>query len=533
MKIGRVSLQTEQTILTGLIVFFGVILLRSTWLCDDAYITYRTVDNLAEGFGPVWNTDERVQGFTNPLWMLLLTFFYLFTKEIFFTSHLLQIALSLAAVILLAHKVALTRYHSLMLMTAVILSKAFVDFSSSGLENALIHFILAAFYTVYFGSVAPRRRLTLTLLASAGALTRMDTVLLFIPPIAHEVWGRFREAGRPALKRDLVHLGLGLLPFLIWELFALIYYGFPFPNTAYSKLGTGIPLGELAAQGIYYLFNSLNRDPLTLGITMLALVFAAVQRKPRHLAVAGGIVFYLIYVVRVGGDFMSGRFLSASFLAGVILLSRIVVQRERLYFGSISALMLILSGIVLFPTINGGYTERFKSARDSNGITDARRSGIREAGLIHTSRKHPLPRNKWITRGRRYRKERADYPVLGGVGYTGYYAGPEVHIIDIYGLTEPLLARFPTGKPVHEDTWRIGHFRRKLPEGYRKTLQTKQNVIADPNLAKYYDKLRLVVSGDLFSGARLLAVVKMNLGLYDHWLEAFVEAHPDLWLFPR
>jgi hypothetical protein len=42
-------------------------------MSDDAYITLRTVDNWVNGRGLVWNTAERVQTYTHPLWMLLLS----------------------------------------------------------------------------------------------------------------------------------------------------------------------------------------------------------------------------------------------------------------------------------------------------------------------------------------------------------------------------------------------------------------------------------------------------------------------------
>ena len=42
------------------------------WLCDDAYISLRTVDNWVAGRGLRWNAFERVQSFTHPLWLLLL-----------------------------------------------------------------------------------------------------------------------------------------------------------------------------------------------------------------------------------------------------------------------------------------------------------------------------------------------------------------------------------------------------------------------------------------------------------------------------
>lgn len=48
-------------------------------LFDDAMISMRYAKNLAHGLGLVWNPGgERVEGFTNPLWVLYMSFFYLF-----------------------------------------------------------------------------------------------------------------------------------------------------------------------------------------------------------------------------------------------------------------------------------------------------------------------------------------------------------------------------------------------------------------------------------------------------------------------
>lgn len=534
LKFNRItSLKMKEIVPIGLMVLFFIVVLRGTWLCDDAYITYRTVDNLVNGYGPVWNTDERVQGFTNPLWMLLLSLFHLFSGEVFFTAHLLQIVLSLATALILVYKVSLTRFHASAALTALILSKAFVDFSSSGLENALIHLTLVSFYAVYFGRRTSRRLLYLSLLASAGMLTRMDTSLLIIVPLIYELVARFRTLeDKSQIKGDLKHVVLGVLPFAVWVLFALFYYGFPFPNTAYSKLGTEIPLNELLGQGVFYLFNSLNLDPITLAIMALAVSLAAKIRSPECLTAAGSVVLYLFYVIRVGGDFMSGRFLSSVFLLAVIIISRISVEKEKHYTIFLFTAFIVLGGIGQFPSLTNFYAKS-RRVKDKNGIVDTSRVGTREAGLLNYSRTRPLPQADWVKRGKKFKKKNRKYPVLGGVGYTGYYAGPKIHIIDIYGLTEPLLARFPTGKPVHGKTWRIGHFRRKVPKGYRETLMSGENVITDENLAKYFDKLRLITSGNLFSWERFVAIVKMNFGFYDDRLEAFVKAHPDLWLFPK
>jgi hypothetical protein len=54
---------------------------------DDAYFTFRTIDNFVHGYGLRWNIAERVQAYTHPLWLLLLTPFYWITGEPFLHVH--------------------------------------------------------------------------------------------------------------------------------------------------------------------------------------------------------------------------------------------------------------------------------------------------------------------------------------------------------------------------------------------------------------------------------------------------------------
>ena len=56
-----------------LCLIFLAVLLRTAWLSDDALITFRTVLNFTHGYGLTFNVAERVQAYTHPLWMLMLT----------------------------------------------------------------------------------------------------------------------------------------------------------------------------------------------------------------------------------------------------------------------------------------------------------------------------------------------------------------------------------------------------------------------------------------------------------------------------
>ena len=156
------------------LLLFAVIVVRLAWLSDDAYITFRVVDNAVAGLGLTWNPAERVQAYTHPLWLFLLLAGRLATGELYYTAIWLSVALSVAAAALVAYR--RPPLVAALGVAVLALSRAFVDFSTSGLENALSHLLLAAFLALWFGRPpeAPgfddRRLFALALLAGLLAL---------------------------------------------------------------------------------------------------------------------------------------------------------------------------------------------------------------------------------------------------------------------------------------------------------------------------------------------------------------------------
>ena len=136
-------------------------------------------------------------------------------------------------------------------------------------------------------------------------------------------------------------------------------------------------------------------------------------------------------------------------------------------------------------------------------ITDERAKYYHNTGLLRAlQQSNPLPDHDWALEGR---ADRATAPAVvekGSVGFYGYFAGPEVYVVDLLGLGNPLLARLQPADP----DWRIGHFGRLMPEGYRETLETGENRIADPHLAVLRQAPALIIRGDLFDG-RLRAIL--------------------------
>lgn len=102
----------------------------------------------------------------------------------------------------------------------------------------------------------------------------------------------------------------------------------------------------------------------------------------------------------------------------------------------------------------------------------------------------------------------------------GYYAGYEPILIDTRALADPLLARLPVSPT---KGWRIGHFTRDIPPGYVHARRTGDTSRMGPAIAQYYEKLRLVTSGDLWDKERLKTILGFQLGWYDGWLNEYIK----------
>ena len=495
---------------------YALVVLQNAWLCDDAFITYRTADNLINGYGLTWNAGERVQTFTNPLWLFAISAAYALSGEIYYTAIFVGWLASVLAVFLVLSRVAPDGRSALLGGLFFVASKAFIDYSTSGLENPLTHLILALFIWSYLRR--PQALLPLALLAGLATFNRMDSLLLYLPALL-SVWWSQRST------RTLGTLALGFAPFVLWECFAIIYYGFPFPNTAYAKLGAGPSSGERILLGIYYALNSLQFDPLTLGAVAASLALVLWKRKVHLLPLALGAMLYILYTVRIGGDFMSGRFFTAPYLVAVALLLHIdLLPRGRSW--------LVAPGLVLAlallsphpPLLNGpAYGQGYQSDPSYAGHgVDERAFYHPYTGLLNAIAQPDtlFPIHGWADWGRRLHTF-ADQGLPAVVtwpfvGFIGFYAGPESHLLDVLGLGDPLTARLPM---LAEADWRIGHYKRVLPEGYLETYLYDSNLIADPDLARYYDQLKIIISGNLFTTERWKAIWKMNTGQYDHLID--------------
>mgnify|MGYP001770324793 CR=1 FL=1 len=83
-----------QSLWLVLATLYVVIVWRTAWVGDDAFITLRTVDNFVHGYGLRWNVAERVLSYTHPLWMFVVLAVYAVTREPFYSLIALGMVVS-------------------------------------------------------------------------------------------------------------------------------------------------------------------------------------------------------------------------------------------------------------------------------------------------------------------------------------------------------------------------------------------------------------------------------------------------------
>lgn len=489
------------------------------WQCDDAYITHRTAWNLVHGHGLTWNAGERVQAFTHPLWLGASVLCHLAFGEVFFSLLVLSAALVLAALFLVAR---LARRAAVGGIVAALLSAsaAFVDFGVSGLENPLLYVLLVAAVPLADRAPDHRRLVGLGLLVSALYLTRPDAPLFVLPLVLVGWWTT------PGRLRGLGALALGAVPLLVWQAFSLVWFGALVPNTALAKLNLGVPRSELVLQGLRYLGDAVSRDALALLLAGAGAALALAVGTAALRALAVGLVAYLAYVVWIGGDFMSLRFVAAPAVLGAALLARLAPPVEQrvvaLLAGAAVLAGLLAPGSRWLDDGTYGDTWPLSERLRPHHLEDERAFYAPASRAAHvlanweelSARGRPIPPFESAIEGARLRAEGGGIVAVRMAGYLCYFAGPTLYAVDRYALTDPFLARIPFTLPA-SGRWRPGHYERALPEGYPAMAATGRASFEDPSVNAAFDAVALVTRGPLWAPERWRAIWELHTGVHD------------------
>lgn len=333
---------------------------------DDAYITLRYARNLLDGRGIVWNPGEYVQGYTNPLHLLLIGALGALGVDLWAASR----ALGLLALGGLAVAVCFSpwcldhqwRSHSFRLLPLALVgtSAPMLVWSLGGLEGGLFStlcFLAAMAFQGATKADAKRPLLMASgLLFSLAALTRPDGIVFLSVSLAWLLAHR-RSRRVSDIVAFLSPCVLLLLPYLAWARF---YYGDFLPNTYYLK-AADVSIHRVVA-GLRYVAWYAVLPPFQ--VLLVALACAFVRHRARLsppviylLALTAG---YALFVVYVGGDHMQSfrlllPIIPLSALALSLLLSALIPREARRAVAWVYCLAAVLSTAqVAFPSLNPG-----------------------------------------------------------------------------------------------------------------------------------------------------------------------------------
>lgn len=479
------------------------------WVSDDAFIDFRVVHNIVHGHGPVFNVGERVEAYTDPLWVFILTCSRLvWFVPIEWSAVLLGLGFTVTGVVLAGR--AAQRIGALngelrvvpIGMGVVACVDGMWDFASSGLETGLIFGWLGfSWWSLVNAAERKGRFAPVALLIGLGPLIRPDLVLIS----ACFVLALVAVAADPGDRRALARRSAGLMGIaaavpLAYELWRMAYFALLVPNTALAKSAGS----SWWSQGWSYLRDFVG--PYWLWIPLLLLLPVLVRELHRVsraserrwaavlLAPVMGGLLSALYVVRVGGDFMHARMLLPAFFAVCMSLYCPV----RWSVGMVLAAGAAAWGVVAATSLH----YRSQGVNERSGISNERAFWVALAGTPNpvTSRDWTRDAHSFlITTGTTLlhavdaappsgsgrilvlisgvqgqmdpnvvvdtRLRERVVAALGNIGLNGYVAGDQVFVVDGYGLANPVGSHFrlsSRGRPGHEKvtgtTWLIARF---------------------------------------------------------------------------
>ena len=396
---------------------------------DDAYISFRYAANYLSGHGLVYNYAERVEGYTNFLWVMLLALFKgVFGADFLFFSRVAGVlsgsAIFYLLYILLKHnfeKVPPALYISLAAMLLCNLSLPY--WSIASLETSA--FAIIALAAVVAEYRLPRLTPALLIIAT---LLRPEGVIVFVAILID----RIITVRKPQWQFILVYI-IPLLPLVI---FKFIYFGSLFPNPFYAKSGVGF---EYIRSGLEYLWNFTYTIGV-FGIVFLVPLLAIKRLWNKYSLLYLFILVYTAYIVWVGGDVLKVyRFfvpvvpvLYFLFVVSLVeLISLIRFKRQQVY-GTVFILAAIFS-IVSY-------------SRSSKYVWDCRNAEIALVNDMH-----------YITTMLKTYAGPDFSLATSTIGIVGYQLLGH-RVIDMLGLTDTYIARNPENVKGIVSSWKERRF---------------------------------------------------------------------------
>lgn len=298
------------------VVVLALGLVHVAWMAfcyDDAFVSFRYAANLVHGHGLVYNPGQRVEGYTNFLWTVLMALVLEIGGRPETWSLILGGAFALAGLAFVMHVAVRRGIDPILAGVLLAGSSAWAAWATGGLETGMFSaFVAAGVLRLLMpertasdapAAIEPRVLALSGLALGLAALTRPEGLLVAACAGAWLLW---RAAARELTPHGLVlwagAIALCVVPHVAWR---LAYYGHLTPNTFAVKEPAPAYLGN----GLRYLADAVCDLRLWLLAIPIVLVPLARRAPPtlggRGWALLGMVVVpYAAYVATTGGDFM-------------------------------------------------------------------------------------------------------------------------------------------------------------------------------------------------------------------------------------
>jgi hypothetical protein len=413
-------------ILAALVCLFVFNVHANYFLCDDAFISFRYADHLAQREGLVWNPGERVEGYTNFLWVLFMAAGIRVGIEPELYSNVLGIAsgVCLLTVLLIFCLRSAPKDYPLLWIAPLALaaSRSFTAWCTGGLETMFFALLIFAGYLLYLRERERRssRPLDSSLLFAAATLVRPEGALFMA------VAGAFFLGEMLSRRRALLSGLVWLAPYIavvgshtIWR---FAYYGYWLPNTFYAKVS-----GALWERGFEYLSQFALEYHL---LWFLPLAILALVIRPRFVTVlfTAVSVSYILYVAYIGGDRLEFRFLVIIFPYLYWLLAQgllRIASRNKAVAWGIGAALIVTTGFV---------SQRAQERSQLHGVANL--------PVITSYASQRVSEGKFLRELIEEGLLSSDLVIcVGGAGAVPYYTGWPT--VDRRGLNDVTIARMP------------------------------------------------------------------------------------------
>ena len=385
---------------------------------DDAYVSFVYARNLARGNGLVFNLGERVEGYSNFLWVIMLAGLNrFFGVPIPQTAQIIGAILGILNVLLvfsLARRILGDANEKWAFAAAMLTAMDYrvASWSIRGLETPLyLFFVLAAIRLYMF----QRWRWLWSIPALGAALTRPEGPILFGALAIHRIAVLIREKRFPD-KADIGAAAVFSIPFIAYTAWRMTYFGgFLVPNTYYARGGAGPFIGML-----YIMLESWRAWGPVLVIFVPVAIYALFKGNADVWLILVWAIVAKVFVIIAGGDWMpNARFLVPIIPALFILCAFFCanISRRWLRIGIISLLFAVqIGGLFIYET-RPSFDKLWSQHQDEFYMPVARK--LDQLGA------------------------RGQLVALSDIGYVTYYSG--IRVIDTLGLVDRHLARMRGG----------------------------------------------------------------------------------------